>query len=49
MEPDLTREQFRRGQTVVAARAVERPPGPCPVAGRSTSSRASASPDTSAG
>ncbi|MEV0299536.1 YunG family protein [Streptomyces prasinus] len=30
VEPGLTREQFRRGQTVVAARVVERPPGPLP-------------------
>ncbi|MCP3767218.1 MULTISPECIES: YunG family protein [unclassified Streptomyces] len=30
VELDLTREQFRRGQTVVAARVVERPPGPLP-------------------
>jgi hypothetical protein len=30
VELDLTREQFRRGQTVTAARAVNRPPGPLP-------------------
>ncbi|WP_436850421.1 YunG family protein [Streptomyces griseoloalbus] len=30
VELDLTREQFRRGQTITAARAVERPPGPLP-------------------
>ncbi|MGV9289041.1 YunG family protein [Streptomyces sp. NPDC003719] len=30
VELDLTREQFRRGQTVTAARVVERPPGPLP-------------------
>ncbi|UJB39693.1 YunG family protein [Streptomyces sp. A1-5] len=29
-ELDLTREQFQRGQTVTAARVVERPPGPLP-------------------
>ncbi|MFI0960257.1 hypothetical protein ACH4S8_02385 [Streptomyces sp. NPDC021080] len=28
VELDLTREQFQDGQTVTAARAVERPPGP---------------------
>ncbi|MFE1292859.1 hypothetical protein [Streptomyces sp. NPDC058751] len=28
VELDLTREQFRDGQTVTAARVVERPPGP---------------------
>ncbi|WP_438828372.1 YunG family protein [Streptomyces hesseae] len=28
VELDLTREQFRQGQTVTAARVVERPPGP---------------------
>ncbi|WP_229071040.1 hypothetical protein [Actinoplanes sp. DH11] len=27
LEIDLTREQFRRGQTITAARVVERPPG----------------------
>ncbi|GAB3168670.1 hypothetical protein GCM10027162_06360 [Streptomyces incanus] len=30
VELDLTREQFQRGQTVVAARVVERPPGRLP-------------------
>ncbi|MGW1234859.1 YunG family protein [Streptomyces californicus] len=30
VELDLTREQFQDGQTVTAARAVERPPGPLP-------------------
>ncbi|MFI1095660.1 hypothetical protein [Streptomyces sp. NPDC020917] len=30
LELDLTREQFRRGQTVGAARTVRRPPGPLP-------------------
>lgn len=30
VELDLTREQFRDGQTVTAARTVERPPGPLP-------------------
>ncbi|MFC7217224.1 hypothetical protein ACFQLX_03410 [Streptomyces polyrhachis] len=30
MEVDLTREQFRRGQTVTAARVVTRPPGRLP-------------------
>ncbi|MGC9381486.1 YunG family protein [Streptomyces sp. MH13] len=30
VELDLTLEQFRRGQTVTAARVVERPPGPLP-------------------
>lgn len=30
VELDLTREQFRHGQTVAAARVVERPPGPLP-------------------
>ncbi|BBA95704.1 hypothetical protein RVR_671 [Actinacidiphila reveromycinica] len=30
VELDLTREQFRRGQTVGAPRALERPPGPLP-------------------
>jgi hypothetical protein len=30
VELDLTQEQFRRGQTVGAPRAVERPPGPLP-------------------
>jgi hypothetical protein len=30
VELDLTREQFQRGQTVTAARAVVRPPGPLP-------------------
>ncbi|MGW5938765.1 YunG family protein [Streptomyces celluloflavus] len=28
IEIDLTREQFRRGQTVTEGRVVERPPGP---------------------
>jgi hypothetical protein len=30
VELDLTREQFRDGQTVTAARVVQRPPGPSP-------------------
>ncbi|WP_236240262.1 hypothetical protein [Streptomyces sp. CC228A] len=30
VELDLTREQFRRGEVVSAARAVQRPPGPLP-------------------
>ncbi|MEW2130436.1 hypothetical protein [Streptomyces sp. NPDC005435] len=30
IELDLTREQFRRGQTITTLRAVERPPGPAP-------------------
>ncbi|WP_344396147.1 YunG family protein [Streptomyces vastus] len=30
VELDLTREQFLHGQTVTAARHVERPPGPLP-------------------
>lgn len=30
VELDLTREQFRRGQAVIAARVVRRPPGPLP-------------------
>ncbi|WP_435839901.1 YunG family protein [Streptomyces canus] len=30
IELDLTREQFQLGQTVTAARVVERPPGPLP-------------------
>jgi hypothetical protein len=30
VELDLTREQFRAGQTVTAARILERPPGPAP-------------------
>ncbi|WP_329128685.1 hypothetical protein OG552_00850 [Streptomyces sp. NBC_01476] len=30
LELDLTREQFRSGQTVTAARVVRRPPGPLP-------------------
>ncbi len=30
LELDLTREQFRQGQTITAARPVERPPGPLP-------------------
>lgn len=30
IEIDLTREQFRLGQVVTAARLVERPPGPLP-------------------
>ncbi|GAA2497557.1 YunG family protein [Streptomyces gobitricini] len=30
VELDLTREQFRAGQTITAARVVERPPGPSP-------------------
>ncbi|MFE4825489.1 hypothetical protein [Streptomyces sp. NPDC056672] len=30
VELDLTREQFQWGQTVTAARVVERPPGPLP-------------------
>lgn len=30
VELDLTREQFQDGQTVAAARVVERPPGPLP-------------------
>ncbi|GAA2383904.1 hypothetical protein GCM10010420_02580 [Streptomyces glaucosporus] len=30
VELDLTREQFRRGETVTGARTVERPPGPLP-------------------
>jgi hypothetical protein len=30
VELDLTREQFQHGQTVTAARVVERPPGPLP-------------------
>ncbi|MFD7977035.1 hypothetical protein [Streptomyces sp. NPDC059071] len=30
IELDLTREQFRDGQVVTAARLVERPPGPLP-------------------
>lgn len=30
IELDLTREQFRFGQVVTAARVVERPPGPLP-------------------
>ncbi|WP_435859286.1 YunG family protein [Streptomyces neyagawaensis] len=30
VELDLTLEQFQRGQTVTAARAVTRPPGPLP-------------------
>ncbi|MFF7265134.1 hypothetical protein ACFZCL_33310 [Streptomyces sp. NPDC008159] len=30
VEFDLTREQFRRGQTVTVGRAVQRPPGPLP-------------------
>ncbi|MEV0403815.1 hypothetical protein [Actinoallomurus sp. NPDC050550] len=30
IELDLTREQFQQGQTVSAARVVERPPGPLP-------------------
>lgn len=30
VELDLTREQFRDGQTVTAARVVKRPPGPLP-------------------
>ncbi|MGI5478913.1 YunG family protein [Streptomyces lavendofoliae] len=30
VELDLTREQFRAGQTLTAARVVERPPGPLP-------------------
>ncbi|SEP07713.1 YunG family protein [Actinacidiphila rubida] len=30
VEIDLTRDQFRRGQTVTAARTVRRPPGPLP-------------------
>lgn len=29
-ELDLTREQFRDGQTITAARVVQRPPGPLP-------------------
>ncbi|MDT0310516.1 hypothetical protein RM780_26740 [Streptomyces sp. DSM 44917] len=29
-ELDLTREQFRQGQSIRAARVVERPPGPLP-------------------
>jgi hypothetical protein len=29
-ELDLTREQFQDGQTITAARAVQRPPGPLP-------------------
>ncbi|MGI5340164.1 YunG family protein [Streptomyces sp. CA-181903] len=28
VELDVTREQFRRGQTITEARVVERPPGP---------------------
>ncbi|QNP75153.1 hypothetical protein IAG44_40955 [Streptomyces roseirectus] len=30
VELDLTREQFLRGQSITAARVVERPPGPLP-------------------
>lgn len=30
VEIDLTRDQFRRGQTVTAGRVVQRPPGPLP-------------------
>ncbi|MGW5283412.1 YunG family protein [Streptomyces collinus] len=33
-ELDLTREQFRTGQTVTAPRVVERPPGPLPRRGK---------------
>jgi len=33
LELDLTREQFRRGQSVGAARTVRRPPGPLPRRG----------------